>query len=434
MRVAYLAAGAAGMYCGSCLHDNALAAALVRAGQDVTLVPLYTPLRLDGAGVAIDRVFYGAINVYLEQRSALFRHTPWLVDRLLARPGLIGWATRQSGSVDARELGDLTVSVLRGEDGHQRKELDALVRWLAEELRPDVVHLPNALLAGLAGPIRRKLGIPVFCTLQGEDLFVEQLEEPAYGTARRLLVEACREIDAFVAHSRYYADAMAGYLGVPRDRIHVVRLGLERGTAESARPTPSEPPFVVGYLARVAPEKGLHILAGAFHELARQVAPSTVRLRIAGYLSERDRAYKEGILAQLDAWGLGAAVDDVGEVDRAGKAAFLRSLHVLCVPTTYREPKGLFALEALGHGVPVVLPRHGTFPELIEATGGGLLAEPDDTASIAAALRALMDDPPRREALGRSGRDAVLRDYRDDVTAAALLHLYHASRQNAPRS
>jgi len=433
MRIAYLAAGAAGMYCGSCLHDNALAAALLRAGHDVALVPLYTPLRTNGEGVAVDRVFYGAINVYLEQRSALFRHTPWLVDRMLAAPGLIAWATRHSGSVDARELGELTVSVLRGAEGRQKKELDGLVSWLAREMRPEVVHLPNALLAGLAGPIRRQLGVPVLCTLQGEDLFIEDLEEPHYATVRRLLVEACRDVDAFVVHSEFYAQAMAEYLAVPRERIHVVRLGLERDATAGDGPGPAARPFVVGYLARVAPEKGLHLLAGAFHELARQSASGDVRLRIAGYLSERDRAYKEGILAQLEAWGLSDAVEDLGEVDRAGKVAFLRSLHVLCVPTTYREPKGLFALEALAQGVPVVLPRHGAFPELIEATGGGMLVEPDDTASIAAALRGLMDDPERRAALGRSGREVVRRDYRDDRTATSLLSLYQDCRQNAQR-
>ena len=433
MRIAYLAAGAAGMYCGSCLHDNTLAAALLRAGHDVSLVPLYTPLRTDREGVAIDRVFYGAISVYLEQRSSLFRHTPWLVDRMLASPALIAWATRRSGSVDARELGDLTISVLRGRDGHQRKELASLVGWLKDELRPDVVHLPNVLLARLAGPIREALGVPMVCTVQGEDLFVEEFDEPIYATVRRLLVEACREIDAFVVHSRFYAGAMAEYLGVPRERIHVVRLGLPADDSAGEPAKAPDRPFVVGYLARVCPEKGLHLLTGAFHDLTRGVEPGAVRLRVAGYLSERDRAYKEGIFAQLTDWGLGDVVDDLGEVDRAGKTAFLRTLHALCVPTTYREPKGLFALEALAEGVPVVLPRHGAFPELIHATGGGMLVEPDSAAAVATALRSLIDDPVRRESLGRAGREVVRRDYRDDRTADSLLDIYRACRDNPAR-
>jgi glycosyltransferase involved in cell wall biosynthesis len=383
--------------------------------------------------VSIDRVFYGAIIVYLEQRSAVFRHTPWLVDRMLAGPGLIRWATRLGGAVDARELGDLTLSVLAGESGRQRKELAGLIDWLAGEMRPEVVHLPNALLAGLAGPIRRALGVPVLCTIQGEDLFVEQLEEPVYAAVRARLAEVCRDVDAFVTHSRYYADAMAEYLSVPRERIHVVQLSLRIDDAAERPVPPAEPPFVVGYLARVCPEKGLHLLAGAFHELASSGPPGAVRLRVAGYLAERDRAYKEGIFAQLDAWGLTGVVDDVGEVDRDGKTAFLRTLHVLCVPTTYREPKGLFALEALAEGVPLVLPRHGAFPELIDATGGGVLVEPDDARAVAVALRSLRDDPARRESLARSGRATVRRDYRDDRTAAALLNLYR-SCQNGSRA
>ena len=73
LRVAYITAGAAGMYCGSCLHDNTLAGALLRMGHDVSLIPTYTPIRTDGTDFSIDRVFYGAINVYLAQKASLFR-------------------------------------------------------------------------------------------------------------------------------------------------------------------------------------------------------------------------------------------------------------------------------------------------------------------------------------------------------------------------
>jgi len=98
MRITYLTAGAAGMYCGTCLQDNTLAAALRARGCDVLLVPLYTPIRTDETDVSLDRVFYGGINVYLQQKSALFRHTPWLFDRLLDLPALLRWATGRAVS------------------------------------------------------------------------------------------------------------------------------------------------------------------------------------------------------------------------------------------------------------------------------------------------------------------------------------------------
>ncbi len=115
MKLAYITPGAAGMYCGSCLHDNALASALIRLGHEVALIPIYTPIRTDEQDVSIPRVFYGAVNVYLEQKSALFRHTPWLIDRLLASPRVLQWAAGHGTSVDAKKLGDLTLSMLQGE-------------------------------------------------------------------------------------------------------------------------------------------------------------------------------------------------------------------------------------------------------------------------------------------------------------------------------
>ena len=162
--------------------------------------------------------------------------------------------------------------------------------------------------------------------------------------------------------------------------------------------------------------------------LAREVGKERVRLRIAGWLGERDRPYAEGVLERLREEGLGDVVEHVGEVDRDGKIDFLQSLHVLSVPTVYREPKGLFVLEALANAVPLVQPRHGSFPETIEATGGGLLVEPESPEALARGLRALMDDPDRRVALGRAGQEAVRRLYTDDAEADATLALYERCR------
>ena len=171
--------GAGGMYCGSCLHGNTLAAALRAAGQDCLLVPMYTPIRTDEESVSIDRVAFGGINVYLQQHSAIFRHTPWALDRLLDRPRLLRWATSRSASVRPERLGAMTVSMLEGEQGRQRKEVEKLVQWLGRDIRPDVVHLNNAMLIGAARQITRRLGVPVVCSLSGEDSFLEKASRAA---------------------------------------------------------------------------------------------------------------------------------------------------------------------------------------------------------------------------------------------------------------
>ena len=426
MRSAYITAGAAGMICGSCLHDNTLAAALKRLGHDIALVPTYTPIRTDEVDVSIDRVFYGAISVYLEQKVPLFRAVPKAVERVLDHPRLLGLVSRIGASIDARQLGGLTLSLLQGENGRQSKELDELVAWLRDDYRPDIVHVTNPLLIGIVRKIKDDLGVPVLCSVQGEDIFLEQLVEPYGSRVRDTLRERARDVDGFVATSRYYADYMTGYLGVSPQRMHHVKLGIHlEGQGGAAPERDSRRPFTVGYLARVCPEKGLHVLLDAFRLLVERAAGKhEVRLRIAGWLGPRDRKWFDECMERARSQGLGRRIEHVGEVDRKGKIDFLHSLDVLSVPTVYREPKGLYVLEALANGVPVVQPRHGAFPELIAETGGGLLVEPQSPEAVAAGLYELMVDPERRAALGRRGKEVVHAVYGDVAMAEATLDLY----------
>ena len=292
------------------------------------------------------------------------------------------------------------------------------------QLKPEIVHLTNSLFLGMAGPIRSELGIPVLCAVQGEDLFLSGLREPFRSQVRSKLRDRARDASAFLAASRYYADHMTELLDIPAEKMHVIPLGLKLDGHGTAPQRTEEGPFTVGYLARIAPEKGLHALAEAFHLLAQQTERENVRLRVAGWLGARDEKYFEGVKDQLASWNLERCFEYVGEVDRDEKIRFLGSLDVLSVPTTYQEPKGLFVLEALANGVPVVQPRHGAFPEIIEATGGGLLVEPDSADALATGLRSLMDDPVRRVELGRKGRESVRRDFSAQSMARRTLEVY----------
>jgi glycosyltransferase involved in cell wall biosynthesis len=406
MRIAYITAGAAGMFCGSCMHDNTLVSALVAAGHDALLIPTYTPIRTDEADVSQRRVFFGGINVYLQEKFALFRHTPWLLDRLLDARRLLGWVSRFAVNANYQDLGDLTISMLQGEHGHQHKEVRKLARWLAREVRPDVINLTNVLLSGMVHEVKRELGVPVLGTLQGDDIFLEALPEPQRSKALTLIRDHCREMDGFIATSRYYADFMSSYLAIPRERIHVVYPGLNlRG--HGGPPLRDGGPPVIGYFARVCPEKGLHVLAEAFRLLRDFPGAPPARLRVSGWLGENNRAYFERVRQTLTAAGLGDRFEHVESPDHASKVRFLQGLDVMSVPTTYREPKGLYVLEAMANGVPVVQPRHGSFPELVEATGGGLLVNPDDPRDLAGGLCRLLEDVARREELGRKGKEAV---------------------------
>ena len=426
MRVAYISAGAGGMLCGSCMHDNTLAAALTRLGHDVALVPTYTPMRTDEHDVSLPQVFYGAVNLYLQQRSALFRHTPRAIDRLLDMRAVLGWAARAGSSTSAADLGDLTLSVLQGEEGRQAKELERLSSWLRDSFRPQIVHLSNSMFLGMARRLRQELGVPIVCSVQGEDLFIEGLPDTHRERVTRQLRERARDADVFVATSRYYADYMAGLLGVPGEKMRIVSLGLNLEGHGATAPGAARSRFRIGYMARISPEKGLHLLAEAFGLLAREPGAPPIELAVAGWLGPRDRSYLQQVQERIRSLGLEGSFQYQGEIDRAEKIRFLGSLDVLCVPATFREPKGLYVLEALANGVPVVEPRHGALPELIESTGGGLLFEPGSARDLAAALARLRDDPAGRAEMGRRGRQAVLDRFSDRVMAEETLKVYLA--------
>ncbi len=425
MKIAYITAGAAGMYCGTCMHDNTLAAALIERGHEVSLTPTYTPMRTDETSVANDHIFFGAVNVYLQQKLSFFRHTPRILDRLLDNRRLLRFVSRFSASTDAHDLGALTWSMLRGEEGLQKKELEKLVQWLEEILQPDVVHLSHSLFAGFARQIKDRLGVPVVASLSGEDLFFDELVEPWFSRVRQTLAERALDVDAFTAPNRYYAATMSREFGIPSERIHLARLGIRTQDFPPPPWRPEAGPVILGSLGRFAPEKGIHLLLEAFHRLTQQLPAGSVRLRIAGYLGNKDREYYETQRQRVSAWGIDPLVDFVGEVDRQGKIQFLQSLDVFSLPTIYREPKGLSILEALASGIPVVQPDHGAFPEWIEATGGGILVAPDNAEALAQGLRRLVDDPEGRRRLGAAGRQAALTQFNEEAMADEVLSLYY---------
>jgi len=412
------------MYCGSCLHENTLAAALLELGEEIVLVPVYTPLRTDEPNVSGRRVYFGGINVTLQQRWSLFRRTPHWLDRWLDHPALLGRLAGRASSVDPARLGQLTVSMLRGEAGHQCKELEKLVAWLQAEVRPEVVHLSNALLLGMARTIAVRCGTPVVCSLAGEDLFLEQLAEPYYQQARELLRERAAEIDAFVAMNHYYANSMAEYLAVDRARVEVIPPGLRLEGHAFRAEKPTGAPRRIGFLARVCPAKGLHVLVEACERLALRQEVPAFELHAAGYLGQADRNYLKQLEQQTATGPLAGRFFYHGELSRPKKLEFLQSLDLFSTPTVYPESKGLPLLEALANGVPVVVPRHGAFPELIEQTGGGLLCEPENSADLAEELALLLSHTDQAEDLGRAGRHAVHQQYGSQTMAQSTLALY----------
>jgi len=427
MRILQITAGAAGMYCGSCLMDNALAAELRARGEDVLLLPVYTPTRTDEANVSDGHVFFGGISVYLEQNVPLFRKTPAFLDRLWDAVPVIRAATSRGISVCPEALGELTISTLKGEEGNQAKEFKKLLGYLDHLPSFDLALVPNTLLISLAPALRRELNRPVICTLQGEDLFLEGLTEEHRAEAKELIRRHAAGVDGFVATSDYYADFMASYLGLDRKKIHTVPIGINLEGHGGPRDEPSGP-FTIGYFARVAPEKGLHLLVDAYRILRQERGLGDARLEAAGYLLPEHQGYLDEIQARLREWGLDREFRYHGTLDRVDKISFLKSLDVMSAPSPYAEPKGLYVLEALANGVPCVQPRHGAFPEVLGRTGGGVLFEPNDPADLADRLLELASDREATRALGRRGAEGVRQHHSIARMATRALEVYEGVR------
>ena len=411
MKIVLLTPGTGSYYCGVCMRDNALAKELIRQGHDAVMLPMYLPLTLDEDSASPDaEVFFGGVNVYLQQKFALFRHTPRWLDRLLNARGLLKIAARQSGMTATADVGELTLSMLQGEHGHQAKELAKLIEWL-REFRPDAVWLSTALLVGLARGIKAALGVPVLASLQGEDSFLDGLPEPWRTRSWEAMGERARDCDACIAPSRYYAELMGGRMKLAAEKVRVIPNGVAiEETLNAQRPTLNAQP-TVGYLARFIPGKGLGLVVEAFILLKKRGRFPNVKLRCAGAMTADDERYVATLRRMLMDAGLTGDVEFLPNVSREDKAAFLRSVTLLSVPASYGEAFGLYLIEAWAAGVPVVQPRCAAFPELVEATGGGILCEPGSAEALADGWEALLTEPAKARAMGIRGREAVEREF-----------------------
>ena len=431
LRIVQVTPGAGRMFCGACLRDNALVTALRQLGHAALMAPLYLPLTLDEEDQSAGQpVFFSGINVYLEQQSALFRHAPAWLHKALASPALLKWASGAAAKTSSMDLGGMTLSMLRGEEGNQARELEQLIDWLRAE-KPDVVSLSNALLVGMARRIKAALRAPVLCSLQGEDWFLDALPSPDRELAWQTAAERAADVDVFIAPSRYFADLMQRRLKLASERVRVLPNGLNLdGYAAAPRTSDVQPP-ALGYFARMCREKGLETLVNAFIILKKRGRAGNLKLRIGGSCGAADQVVVDEMRARLQADGLLADVEFCPNLSRADKQAFLRSLSVFSVPAVYGEAFGLYVIEALACGVPVVQPRHAAFPELITATGGGLLCAPGDEPALADAIESLLLDPARARALGEAGQKAVREQFGIETMARRMAELCREAGRKA---
>lgn len=406
------------MYCGACARDATLVRGLASRGHEARLVPLYTPLKMDGHPPPTSSMFYGGVRVYLRQISRFSSLIPHGVLRLLDRPGLLSWISRFAISIDPASLGPMTVSVLEGSKGRQREELAQLVEYLGKQYRPDVVNLTNSMLSAIAPELKAHMNVPVVCTLQGEDNFIESLTQPFRSQAVELIRKNAEAIDRFVAPCDACAIAMQKFLAVGPDRIGIVRSGIENELYQGRQPSPAGR-FTIGFLSSIRPEKGLDLLIEAMRLLAKK-GQDQITLAIAGRVI--DKRYWHEVRRKIAKAGLSEKVRYEGELDLAGKIRFLHKCDAFVLPSRIMEWRGIAVMEAMAAGLPVIVPDNGVFPELIGDIGIKVpLANP---TVLADAVERLSADSGMAEQMGQQGARRIVEWYSAERMVDEVLQEY----------
>ncbi|MBN2412122.1 glycosyltransferase family 4 protein [candidate division KSB1 bacterium] len=418
-------------YCQNCMRDNTLVEALRDLGHDVSIVPMYLPLNIDDPHSKLygdTPVFYGAINTYLKQVLPIYRKAPVWVERLFDSRFLLNIAAHKAGSTSAVGLEDMTISMLKGEEGNQSTELEHLVHWLKEHSRPDIIHLSNALLLGLAGKIKKELGTPIVCSLQDENQWIDPMEPEYQERVWHLMAEKAADVASFTPVSNYYAKVMREKMSVSETKIDTVHIGIDLSVF--VQNDLSFDPPVIGFLSRMNRSQGLDILVDAFLILKRQERFNNLKLYITGGYTADDGEFIKHIQGRLKESNVYADVRIFHEFDQNHRKEFLKSISVLSVPVPAGEAFGTYLLEAFATGIPVVQPDVGAFPEIIEKTGGGVIYKRNTPENLADALETLLLNPDRARKYGESGAKSVHDFFSIQKMAADMVNVYEKILSN----
>ncbi len=426
MRIVYITPGTGGtFYCQNCLRDNELLNSLNALGHDVRKVPMYLPLNLSKERSNVDTpVFYGAINIYLKEKLPFYRHAPMWVERLFNSYALLELAAKKSGSTTATGLEEMTISMLMGEQGRQATELDHLIKYLHNKIKPDIVHLSNALLLGLARRLKNDLGTKVVCSLQDENEWIDPMEEGYQKEVWDLMAERAVDVDLFVTPSKYYANKSQELLRIPDEKIKIVFHGINLDGYEESS-LPFDPP-VIGYLCKMSEYFGLGILVDAFIKLKKESRFKDLKLYLTGGHTGDDKNFLSEISEKISKNGFENDVQIFKDFSRENRIQFLKLLTLLSVPVPSGEAFGAYQVEALAAGVPVVQPNIGCYPEFVKMTNGGVIYEPNDSDTLARAISTLLDEPGRLRRLGEQGRKVVLERFSIQEMTNNMIKVYES--------
>jgi len=424
MRIMHIIPGSGGsFYCGNCLRDSKYVEALRKSDHQVVKLPMYLPLFADEHDLNREiPVFYGAISIYLKQQFPIFRKAPAWVDNMLNSKPMLKLASRFAGSTRAKGLEEMTVSMLLGEEGQQKDELERMVDWIVENCDPDVIHLSNALLLGLAHRLSERLHVPVICSLQDEDVWVDVMKPSSAEHVWKLMSDKAEYVSSFIAVSDFYAGVMKQKMNIPDEKLMSVHIGVD--PADYTFKPVDQKKRRIGYVSRMCHENGMDILVDAFILLKQKEGFEDVELVLTGGSTGDDKKFIAENRDKLKHNHLLDQVDFHEDFEEEGLRAFLDKVTVASVPVRNGEAFGIYLLECMISGVPVVQPALGAFPEIVELTDGGVVYEPNTPEALAAALEKLLNDPKEHDRLSRNGVKGVEKHFHIDIQAERMVKVY----------
>jgi glycosyltransferase involved in cell wall biosynthesis len=425
MNIIQIIPGSGGsFYCGNCLRDSKYFEALRIEGHQVVKIPMYLPLFADEHDISDIPIFYGAISTYLKQVYPVFRKAPKWFDRMLNSKPMMKLAASQAGSTRAKGLEDMTISMLLGEQGEQKEELENMVNWIAEHCKPDVIHLSNALLLGLAKRLKEKIGVPVLCSLQDEDVWVDVMEPSFQDKIWKLMHTRAEDVDAFVAVSDFFAGVMRKKMDLPPEKVQTFYLGVDYKDYQFI--STKEKPRNVGYISRMCHENGFDIVVDAFVELKKKPGFEDVKLIATGGSTGDDSKFIKEQKQKLKENGLQNDFEILPDFVDAAIHDFFRQVSIISVPVRIGEAFGMYLLESMASGVPVVQPALGAFPEIIELSGGGITYSPNSPEKLSEAWGGLLSDPEKLEQLSISGYNGTKEKFNIHNHAKEIITLYES--------
>ncbi len=427
MKIVYLITGSGGtFYCGNCYRDMIYLRAIRKVpGIKATAIPLYLPPDVTNTETGLDRkVFFGAISMYLREKVPFLRNMPVFMDKIVDSAPLLKIAARRAGTTRTEGLEKLTLNMIKGENAFPEKELQRLVDYLSSDGKPDILHLSNALVIGLARRIKKKMNVRIVCSLLNEDDWIDEMQEPFQSEAWKLISREAPNIDAFLTPSDYYKQLFISRTGISGQNIYVVPLGFDPGelvNIENKAVWPS-----IGYFCRISSQNGFDKLVDAFIKLKKDNSLPGLTLHVSGGYTGDDKPFIAEQIRKIKDNGLKSDIRIYPEFHGDSKEKFFSNIDVMSVPVRKHDGYGLYVIESNSAGVPVVQPATGGFPEIIERTSGGITYSPDNTDQLAAGLLKVLKENELRLQLGRQGKEKVLVELSLDKMSELLSKVYNS--------